>query len=194
MRDYLKMALFVLVMAVITSSILLGVEALTAERIQNNQDAKIKIAILEANNIPYSMTTINETFDEEIEILIIDDWTFYVNPDTQAVSFAIAGGGVWGPIEGILTLESDFETILNVTILQQEETPGLGGVIAEEPYLDTFVGKVMVPQFEINKDTAPNMPYEIDAIVGATNTSKRFEELINIDYQDAKAAWLSQNE
>ncbi len=194
MKEYTKMILFVLIMAVFTSGILLGVEALTADRIQANQDAKIKSAILDAHEIPYTISTINETFDAEINIVEIDDWTFYVNPDTNAVTFKISGNGVWGPIEGILTLEDDFETILNVTVLQQEETPGLGGVIAEGPYLATFVGKVMVPDFQINKDPEDNLPNEIDAIVGATNTSKRFEEFLNSDYLEAKAAWLSQND
>lgn len=193
MKPTLKMIIFVFIMATITSGVLLGVEALTSERIQNNQDAKVKIAILEAHNIEYSIASINETFDQEINVVEVDNWTFYVNPDTNAVSFAISGGGVWGPIEGILTLESDFETIINVSILQQEETPGLGGVIAEDQYLETFVGKLMVPQFEINKDPSDNLPNEIDSIVGATNTSKRFQELINEDYTDAKTAWSSQN-
>ena len=191
MNQYLKMTLFVLVMALITSSVLLGIEALTADRIQANQDAKVKSAVLDANGITYSITNINETFAAEIEIIELEDWVFYLNPDTGAVSFNIEGGGVWGPIEGILTLESDFETILNVTILQQEETPGLGGVIADSQYLATFVGKVMVPRFEINKDTSDNA---IDAITGATNTSKRFETLINEDYLAAKAVWNSRNE
>lgn len=193
MKTNLKLLLFVLIMAVLTSGILVGVEALTAERIQNNQDAKIKIAILEANGISYTLATINETFDQEIDVVEVDEWTFYVNPDNGSVSFALSGGGVWGPIEGILTLESDFETIVKVSILQQEETPGLGGVIAESQYLETFVGKVMVPEFMINKDPGANLPNEIDSIVGATNTSKRFEEIINTDYATAKLAWLSQN-
>ena len=194
MKEYTKMILFVVVMALLTSGILLGVEALTANRIQANQDAKIKSAILDAQGIEYSINSINETFESELDVIIIDDWTFYVNPETNNITFAISGNGVWGPIEGILTLEDDFETIVNVTILQQEETPGLGGVIAEDPYLATFVGKVMLPEFLINKDSSPNLPNEIDAIVGATNTSKRFEELMNNDYVSARAAWLSQND
>jgi len=194
MRDNLRIILFVVVMSLFTSGVILGVDALTAERIQNNQDAKIKIAILEANNIPYALSTINDTFDEEINIVTIDDWTFYVNPDTGSISFEISGNGVWGPIEGILTLQDDFETILNVSILQQEETPGLGGVIAEPQYLATFVGKIFDPNFELNKDPAPNNDNEIDAITGATNTSKRFEEFLNEDYDQAKAAWQSLDE
>lgn len=194
MRDNLRVILFVVFMSFFTSGVILGVDALTAERIQNNQDAKIKIAILEANNIPYALATINETFDAEIETVTVDDWTFYVNPDTGSISFEISGNGVWGPIEGILTLQDDFETILNVSILQQEETPGLGGVIAEPQYLATFVGKIFDPNFELNKDPGPNDDNEIDAITGATNTSKRFEEFLNEDYDQAKAAWLSQDE
>ncbi|MFP4478687.1 MAG: FMN-binding protein [Candidatus Izemoplasmatales bacterium] len=194
MRDNLRVILFVVVMSLFTSGVILGVDALTAERIQNNQDAKIKVAILEANNIPYAMASINETFDQEIDIVTVDDWTFYINPDTGSISFEISGNGVWGPIEGILTLQDDFETILNVSILQQEETPGLGGVIAEPQYLANFVGKIFDPNFELNKDPAPNDDNEIDAITGATNTSKRFESLLNEDYDQAKAAWESQNE
>lgn len=194
MNQNLKIILFVLVMSFITSGILLGVEALTADRIQDNQDAKIKIAVLDANDIAYSISSINETFDAEINVLTIDEWTFYVNPDNGSISFAIAGNGVWGPIEGILTLEGDFKTILSVSILQQEETPGLGGVLAEPRYLENFVGKMFNPTFELNKDPAPNKDNEIDAITGATNTSKRFQEFLNNDYDQAKAAWLSQDE
>lgn len=194
MNKYIKTLLFVLVLAVITSSVLVGVEALTADRIASNQDAKIKAAILEANDIEYSFTTINETFANEINMIEVDGITFYVNPDTNAITFGISGNGVWGPIEGIVTLADDFVTILNVTILQQEETPGLGGVIAERQYLDTFVGKVFdsVDGFEINKDPLPNDNNEIDSIAGATNTSKRVEAFLNEDYLAAKLVWQNQ--
>ncbi|QWC00163.1 FMN-binding protein [Mycoplasmatota bacterium] len=194
MKDNLRVIIFVIVMSLFTSGIIIGVEALTSERIQNNQDAKIKIAILEANDIPYALASINDTFDEEMNIVNIDDWTFYVNPDTGSISFEISGNGVWGPIEGILTLEDDFQTIINVSILQQEETPGLGGVLAEPQYLETFVGKIFNPDFQLNKDPGTNADNEIDAITGATNTSKRFQEFLNDDYEQAKIAWQSQNE
>lgn len=194
MKEYLRLILFVIVMAAITSGVLLGVEALTAERIENNQDAKIKSAILDAHDIDYTIATINERFDSEINIQVIGDWTFYVNPDTGYVTFEVDGGGVWGPIEGIVTLQTDFETIVDVSILQQEETPGLGGVIAESQYLETFQGKVLVPQFIIAKDPSDNLPNEIDAIVGATNTSTRFQDLLNDDYASAREAWFSQND
>ncbi len=194
MKQNLKMILFVLILGTITSLVLLGMEALTAERIKNNQDAEIKAAILDAYSVTYTLADINTTFDDSVETVVIDEWTFYVDKSTGAVSYGFVGNGVWGPIEGIITLESDFETILKISVLQQEETPGLGGVVAEPQYLSTFVGKKMVPQIEINKDPSANTDYEVDAIVGATNTSKRFETLLNVNYASAKAAWLSQNQ
>ncbi|HKL47804.1 MAG TPA: FMN-binding protein [Candidatus Izemoplasmatales bacterium] len=194
MNERLKVIVFVLVLAFITSGVLLSVDALTADRIQANQDAKLKSAILDAHDIDYTFGNINEVFDSQIQVIESDGWTFYLNPNTNAVTFEVGGGGVWGPIEGILTLEEDFETILDLTIVQQEETPGLGGVIAERPYLETFVGKKMVPDFMIRNDSNSNQDNEIDAITGATNTSNKVEGFLNEDYSAAKTAWLSLNE
>jgi major membrane immunogen (membrane-anchored lipoprotein) len=52
----------------------------------------------------------------------------------------------------------------------------------------------LVPQFIIAKDPSDNLPNEIDAIVGATNTSTRFQDLLNDDYASARDAWFSQND
>jgi Na+-transporting NADH:ubiquinone oxidoreductase subunit C len=194
MSQNIKTIIFVLIMGLITSLTLLGVEALTADRIQNNQDAEIKAAILDAYGITYTAADINTIFDDSVEIVVIGEWTFYVDEVSGNISYAFLGNGVWGPIEGIITLQSDFETIVKIAVLQQEETPGLGGVVAEPQYLATFIGKKMVPSLEINKDPALNLINEVDAIVGATNTSKRFETLLNANYANAKSAWLSQNE
>lgn len=193
MNQNIRMIIFILILGLVTSLVLLGMEALTADRIQNNQDAELKSTILDAYGITYTISEINTDFENAVDTVIIDDWTFYVDKASGAVSYEFVGNGVWGPIEGIITLEDDFETILRISILQQEETPGLGGVVAERTYLDNFVGKQMVPQIEINKEPAVDAN-EIDAIVGATNTSKRFETLLNVNYVSAKAAWLSQNQ
>jgi Na+-transporting NADH:ubiquinone oxidoreductase subunit C len=193
MNQNIRMIIFILILGLVTSLVLLGMEALTAERIQNNQDAELKSTILDAYGITYTISEINTDFENAVDTVIIDDWTFYVDKASGAVSYEFVGNGVWGPIEGIITLEDDFETILRISILQQEETPGLGGVVAQRTYLNKFIGKKMVPQIEINKER-PVDANEVDAIVGATNTSERFETLLNVNYISAKAAWLSQNQ
>jgi len=51
----------------------------------------------------------------------------------------------------------------------------------------------MIPQIEINKDTSANAENEIDAITGATRTSKAVELILNNAYAEHKTAWLSQD-
>ena len=189
MNQYVKMLLFVVILGTITSLLLLGGDYLTRDLIEANKAADLKSAILDANDISYTFSNIHDIFAEKIDVHEIDGLTFYVDKETGSVSYLFDGGGVWGPIIGIITLESDFETIQSIKILQQEETPGLGGVIAEPNYLSTFVGIKMVPQIEINKDTSTNAINEIDAITGATKTSKAVELILNQSYNEHKTAW-----
>ena len=60
----------------------------------------------------------------------------------MAVPFS--GSGVWGPIEGVLALEPDMQTIRGVRFYKQEETPGLGGEIASDWFQAQFKGKTLV--------------------------------------------------
>lgn len=189
MKNYLKLIIFVVVLGAITSGLLIGMDVLTRDRIEANKEALIKSVILDAHGIPYTFANIHEVFEDSITITEVDGLTFYVNSVTGFVSFEFLGSGVWGPIRGVLTLEDDFETIVKIGILEQEETPGLGGIIAESRYLSTFVGKLMVPTLEINKDPSPNKDNEVDAITGATRTSEAFELLINEAYTLHVAAW-----
>ncbi len=194
MNGNLKLILFILILGAITSALLLGVRSLTAERIALNADVKLKSAVLDGFDIDYTTANIHDVFDDEIQIITYqsdsaDDITFYVDERTGAVSFGYAGGGVWDTISGLLTLESDLETIQSVAVLSQAETPGLGGVVATPQYLETFVGILMTPQLEINKDDAPNAPNEVDSITGATRTSNAFEAMLNDAYTYAISVW-----
>ncbi|MDY0074424.1 MAG: FMN-binding protein [Acholeplasmataceae bacterium] len=191
MKQNLRLIIFVLILGLFTSGILVGVDALTRDRIKQNEAAQLKGAILAANDESYNFGNIHDVFDDVIEIIEVDDLTFYEHKTTGYISYEYTGGGVWGPISGIITLESDFETIVAIKVLQQEETPGLGGIIAEAKYLANFVGIKMTPTLEINKDSSPNLPNEVDAITGATRTSSAFEKIMNDTYQIYKAAWES---
>ena len=207
MNQNIKMILFVIVLGLFTSGILVGMDALTRDRIEANKNYDNQSTVLIANGYANQFTAanINDFFNEKIETVVLDGYTFYVGKDTQRISFRFVGGGVWGDIIGIITFESDFVTIVSITILEQEETPGLGGVVAEAPYLAQFVGKTFdqasikrypAPNtdialfIEINKDdNQVNLPNEIDSIVGATRTSKAFEFILNTNYAAHLAAW-----
>jgi len=173
---------FVLIMGLITSVLIIGMDTLTFERIKANEQALFQSKVLEAFEIPFTTATINDVFLESVEPIELEvDGSImmvYRDPQTGRISFEISGGGVWGPIVGVLTLESDFVTIANVAILQQEETPGLGGRITELTYLEKYQGVRFNPDVIVTKQT-PSADNEVDAITGATGTSTRFQIILN---------------
>ena len=193
MKNQLNIVFFVIILGSVTSLLLMGMDVLTKDRIAENELALLKSSVLDANAVSYSFANIHDIFDDEVDMIERSGMIFYVHKSTGNISYLFSGGGVWGPIEGIITLAPDFETIVAISILQQEETPGLGGVVAEPQYLQTFIGVKMIPQIEINKDPAPNLPNEVDAITGATSTSKRFELILNNSYQAHLNVWNEMN-
>lgn len=194
MNKYVKMFVFTLLLGTFASGIFIGADVLTAERIEANQEVDFRKTVLDVFDISYANNTINEVYLREVSVEKIDETTLYLA--NESVGYVVEGGGVWGPIIGFVALEEDFETIKKVDILQQEETPGLGGRIVEASFLDQFIEVKMIPSLEINKDTSENMANEVDTITGATRTSKAFELIMNTEYEIHQKAWqkLTQGE
>lgn len=180
MKKYLKMLLFVFVLGSVVSGVFIGMEAWTGPLIRANADNELRSTILDHLDISHTTADLNDIFDENIITVESDDFTFFEHADSGMVSFEFLGGGVWGPIYGIITLEEDMETIRKITVLEQEETPGLGGVVASRDYLDNFTGIRFLPDIEINiPGSEPNRENEVDSITGATRTSDAFEGILN---------------
>lgn len=193
MNSNLKVIFFVLIMGMITSGLILGMDILTKDRIEANELAETKSTILDAYGVSYTFSNIHDVFDESVTTIKVDyqgeTYTFYIDKATNAISYEFLGNGLWGPISGIITLNSNFDTIEKITVLVQQETPGLGGIVAERSFLDQFPGVKMVPELLIIKDSSPNQDNEVDSITGATGTSNAFMSLLNASYQAHKSAW-----
>lgn len=190
MKEYIRIIVFVTILGTLTSALLVGMDLLTAERIKALAAFQVQSTVLNAYGITnFSTENVNQVFDENIETIEINDLVFFVDNSSGAVSFEFVGNGVWGPIEGVLTLESDFTTIRSIAILQQEETPGLGGVIEEPAYLAKYEGAQIAPSIRILRNANPDDPNEVDAITGGTRTSERFEIILNEAYSVHRAAW-----
>ncbi|VEU82025.1 FMN-binding protein [Acholeplasma hippikon] len=189
MIKYIKMLSFVILMGAVSIGILIGADAITKDKIAKNGELTWKSAILTHHEVAYTDADFAEKFDAsfvEDTKLAYDgsqDLTLYRNTETGAVSFRFKGNGLWDIIEGVISLESDFETILAITVTKQAETPGLGGVVAEKQYLDKYIGKkfdesigIIITKNNTGKDN------EVDAIVGATGTSNAFMGVLNTNY------------
>ena len=99
----------------------------------------------------------------------------------------IYGAGLWGPVWGYVAFESDLKTIAGAYFDHESETPGLGGKIKDDPsFRAQFKGKGIDFNdakgiFNIVKGGAPEgQSNAIDAITGATMTSKGLGEAINL--------------
>lgn len=190
MKKYLSMISFVLILGVISAGILMGADYITKDAIAKNAELSWKSAILRHHEIAYTSTDFSEIFDATFTIKdAIDPETgdtkhLYTDELTGRLSFRYRGYGLWDVIEGVMTLESDFQTIVAITVTKQSETPGLGGIVAEKNYLDNYVGRKFDESLGlVAVKVPPTVDYEVDAITGATGTSNAFVGLLSKDYR-----------
>ena len=98
----------------------------------------------------------------------------------------IYGAGLWGPVWGYIAFEPDGHTIAGAFFDHESETPGLGAKIKDEPWFrEKFAGKTVewseTPAFRLEKNAeAAGAPNAVDAITGATMTSKGLNEALNV--------------
>lgn len=98
----------------------------------------------------------------------------------------VYGAGLWGPIWGYVAFEKDHRTIAGAYFDHESETPGLGAKIKDEPWFrEKFIGKKAAfgsePIFKILKNAeADGSENAVDAITGATMTSKGINEAVNV--------------
>jgi len=174
----LRILIFVIVMGTVSSALLVGVNSFTAPLISKNEELKIKSAVLEVLEIPYDKQNILTVFKDKVKVLKKDNYTFYASPE-GSVAFEFYGPGLWGPISGTASINSDLKTIKTIKILHQEETPGLGARIAEFSFLKQFRGKEFLPKLLFTPEGKASAKNEVDAITGATGSSKALEKLLN---------------
>ncbi len=114
----------------------------------------------------------------------------------------IRGKGLWGPIWGYISLDSDYNKIYGAVFDHKGETPGLGAEIAKAKFADQFKGKTL---FDNNKlvsisvykggkgaaKTAGDTQHGVDAISGGTITSKGLEAMMKSDWLFAYSKYLT---
>ncbi|MDE6574195.1 MAG: NADH:ubiquinone reductase (Na(+)-transporting) subunit C [Muribaculaceae bacterium] len=96
------------------------------------------------------------------------------------------GAGLWGPIWGYISVNSDGRTIYGAYFAHQGETPGLGAEIEKPAFTSRFAGKKL---FENNKfypvavvkagQPAPEGADYVDGVSGGTITSKGVGAMID---------------
>ena len=91
-----------------------------------------------------------------------------------------------GKIRLICGLTEDLEKITAIEILEQVETPGLGTKVSEAPFLDQFEQLQTSPNIKWIKNIEPSQPNEVQAITGATISSRSVVAIINNGIEQLK--------
>nr|AIB09462.1 electron transport complex protein RnfG [Halanaerobium sp. TB24] len=163
------------IIGIVSALLLTFVYEWTAPYIQANQAETLRLAISEV--LPGA---------DEVEEVEIDDEVFFEGYDAQGnrvgVAYQNSGGGYNGPIELMVGVDLETEEIIRISIVNHQETPGLGARITEEEYKSNFAGKPF-GNYEVVK-TPPSETMEVQAVAGATisssNTTRIVEEAISI--------------
>lgn len=100
----------------------------------------------------------------------------------------VRGYGLWSTMWGFIALEDDLNTVVGFGFYDQEETPGLGGEVDNPRWKSQFPGKLVYGedgnvQLElkkggINPSNEMDATYRVDALSGATLTSRGVTNLI----------------
>lgn len=182
------MVALLLIVGGVSAAMLGAINVYTAPIVQRNKEIKLKTTVLDAFGIPYTNENLDEVFEKAVKTKTEEDFIHYelYGKDKEgekliSVAFEVEGAGFWAPISAIIALESDLETIKGLKVLSQLETPGLGDRILEPGFQAQFKGKKIKPYLAIVPYRKTTGASEVDAITGATMTSKALENIINKD-------------
>jgi len=161
-----------IIILVIVVSVLLSAAAMWLQPYQRrNQENEKRINILKAAGIKdVSNDNAEALFAQHCTAQQDGELPMYII-DNQTTVIPMQGNGLWGPIWGYIAVAADGKTVVGAVFDHKSETPGLGAEITTEGYQKQFSGKTMVKKGE-------TVSVEVDAIAGATRTSKGVENMI----------------
>ncbi|TFG63709.1 MAG: FMN-binding protein [Spirochaetales bacterium] len=188
MKDKILMIIFVIITGSILTTALVVVDGYTKPIIAKNAAIKLKSSIMSALNIDFTEQNVEEIFAKSVKEESKGGKSFYAAMD-GVVALPFKGAGLWGPITGVLAMSGDLKTIKGLTIIHQEETPGLGSRIAEKAHLDKFLNKEFAPALETVSEGKTEKNTQIDAISGATMSSKALVNILNAQYEEYRAVF-----
>lgn len=193
MKPGIKMVIVLTVIATLSGGVLSVWDGITSPRIEAHRLRELKAAITEV--LPHY-----DSYEEITEGTV----TLYVGRKKDrntpvGVAFRVAGSGFQGKISIMVGVLPDFSEITGIKVLEQIETPGLGTKIVEDPsnksdalwFPRQFKGVNIDPLISVVKNMKPSKPTEIQAITGATISSKAVVRILNLSIKKAKEVYRS---
>ena len=183
---FLYITALVVVIAVVLTLVSTGLKP----RRDRNKEAEKCQQILRAAGHDIDRSKAVDAFSN-LAVPLTDDGRKYrviCSDGTSGIAIRLDGKGLWGPIWGYAVLSEDGTTLKGVTFDHKSETPGLGAKITDEVFQNSFKGKklydkngnfVSVRVLKAGRDPEVAAENRVDAISGATITSRGVDEMMN---------------
>jgi Na+-transporting NADH:ubiquinone oxidoreductase subunit C len=172
-----------------------AVKHVNGERIRLNEEVKLCAVVLDTLGIavpqegPWKEAVLS-AFNERVRVLDVAGRSVYVGYDESVrevigYAFAAAGPGFWGRIESMVAVDAGVTKIVGVSFPRHSETPGLGARMTEPQFRDQFRDLPLAAKdgegryFRLVTPGAAAGPGDLDAITGATETSRAIEGFLN---------------
>jgi Na+-transporting NADH:ubiquinone oxidoreductase subunit C len=184
------MLLITLVFISITTSLY----TFTREKVLLNESLVLKKAVLSSSGMefPEDPQEIEKLYSEKVREVRSEDGTviYYAiieSDPSYPISYVFIqrGSGLWGTITIAIGYDPAIDRIMGFEVIDQNETPGLGGRITEAWFMEQFRGK-RAPIKTVPEGTQAG-ENEIDAITGATTSSNAIRDIVNAATEKAKA-------
>lgn len=208
--------IYIIVLVLIVGTALAATSLALRDRQQDNVNADKMRQILASVKITSDGSDVKELFDRYIvEQMVVNDKgeetdgdAFDINvaeqaklaPDERKLPVFVCktddgslkyilpayGAGLWGPIWGYISVDSDGSTVYGAFFAHQGETPGLGAEIEKPKFCDQFPGKQLITGDEFHpiavvkagQTPAGAEDYTVDGVSGGTITSKGVSEML----------------
>ncbi len=188
-KGYTYTIFFMLIVSVVYTALLAFANLLAADKINENTAFALQRNVLYVFDIANDNTVsgVADVYKKNVKNLSLKsasgsgEETVPAKVDdagnVTAYAIPIKGPGLWGTIEGYLGVGVDLKKLTGIVFTKQSETPGLGARIDEEEYKSQYRGMpVSAGQVLKLKSSTDG---EVDAITGATFTSRSVVSMIN---------------
>ncbi len=189
MAKIIKLSFILLIITLVTGILLGGVYTMTLEPIRVAKESAKMEALAATLPGAADFKTIDIKGDPGI-IKEINEGS--ANGELIGYNFTVTPKGYAGPVELVVGIKRDGQ-LMGIKVLNHKETPGLGAKSAEPAFSGQFKDK-KVDELTVTK-TAPSKENEIQAISGATITSRAVASGVNaalkywkINYKDGGTA------
>lgn len=186
--NFIKQSALVLILSVVFGSALALIYAKTNPLYKANQEKATLVSI--AKTIPgakeaQNLKTSEVESIEEYQVYRVFDSPKDGQEKLLGWAYVAKGKGFSGDIKLLIGLNAQADSLVGIDVLEDVETPGFGNYINdEERWKSKFRPSEDGTTLSLERKlvvvkTTPNKPYKIQAITGATISSKAVVAIIN---------------